>query len=137
MKQLSYYKAHCQGEVGLFFPDVGLQTCLLGAKNAIDLTGTSPVQAEGVREVWDAVTDGACLCLPVCSPLALLMLKAGGGGRREEDGALLARGSKSNENFSQAHPGGCEFAADQKAVETCWTVSKTGEKGYLKATFLS
>lgn len=61
----------------------------------------------------------------MCSPLALLMLKGGGGGRREEEGSLLARGSKSNENFSRAHPGGCEFAADQKAVETYWTVSKT------------
>lgn len=65
-----------------FFPDVGLKMCFFSAENAADFTGTSRVRAEGIREVWDAVTDGVCPCSPVCSPLALLMLKGGGGGGR-------------------------------------------------------
>lgn len=54
----------------IFFPDEGIKACLLSAKNAADFTGTGPVRAEGVREVWDTVTDGVSLLtyvLTTCS----------------------------------------------------------------------
>lgn len=61
--------SHCQGEVGIiFFSWCGLKNMVAECKqNAVDFTGTSPVRAGAVREVWDTVTDGVCVSAYLCA----------------------------------------------------------------------
>lgn len=68
----------------------------LSTKTLVGITGTGPVGARGAREGWGCVTDGACVCLPVCSNVSCVNAV-----RKQAEGALLPGGSKSGEKFSQ------------------------------------
>lgn len=69
----------------------------LGTKNLVGITGTGPMGARGATEGWGSVTDGGCVCLPVCSPSAALMLLES---RRR--GLCYQEGAKAVKNFPRS-----------------------------------
>lgn len=89
--------------------------------------------ARGVRS--GALRQMVCVSAYLCAHRLLCVNAVRKEEEEEEEGTVLAGGRKSNEKFSQVAQE-TEFVAVQKAVETYWTESKTGENGYIKATFL-
>lgn len=92
-----------QGRSGIFAQH-GLRNMLaerLGIKNLVGIAGTGPVGARGAREGWGSVTDGVCVCLPVCSLLAALMLSESRR-RSRQRGLCLQEGAKAVKNFPRS-----------------------------------
>lgn len=85
-----------------FFPWYGLKNILvyrLSTENIVDITGTSPVWARGVRS--GALRQMVCVSAYLCAHRLLCVNAVRKEEEEEEEGTVLAGGRKSNEKFSQ------------------------------------